>query len=124
VGQLGLLLKGDERTKLIPECDRPVLFLQGFSQSAQYIRTWLAAFHDLVRTPVGQPLYDGYLAIAGPVMARINQCSADVEAEDPRQKLAITDARFISLSSEGEMWLARHSRQPDRVSSTSGIVSY
>lgn len=124
LAQLGRLLKSDARDAILPGFARPCVYLTGFSQSAQYLRTWLTAFHATCRAPDGSALYDGYLAIAGPVQIRLNQCSADVLPDDPRQILPPTDARFISLCSEGEMWLARHTRQPDQVSPDRGIVSY
>ena len=72
----------------------------------------------------GKPVYDGYLGVVGPAMIRINQCAADVPLEDPMQKLATPDVPFISISSEGEMWQARYTHQPDRFRRRGGIVSY
>jgi hypothetical protein len=57
-------------------------------------------------------------------MIRINQCAADVPLEDPAQKLATPDVPFISISSEGEMWQARYTHQPDRFSRRGGMVTY
>ena len=124
MNQLGLLLKGSGRDKVLPGFPCPRVFATGFSQSSQYLRTWIAAFHDQARTEDGRPLYDGYLAIGGPVMARMHQCASDVTLQDPRQRLKISDARIISLSSEGEIWMAHHTRQPDEIAPASGIVSY
>ena len=124
LGQLGLLLKSEKRSAILPGFARPRVFMTGFSQSAIYIRTWVAGFHNLYRTPDGKPLYDGYLAIVGPAMIRINQCAQDIALEDSKQKLTPPDVPFISLSSEGEMWQARHTRQPDRFTRKGGIVSY
>ena len=124
IGQLGLLLKSEQRDAVLPGFARPRLFMTGFSQSAIYIRTWVAGFHNRYRTPDRKPVYDGYLAIVGPAMIRINQCAQDIALEDPKQKLAAPDVPFISLSSEGEMWQARHTRQPVRFTRRGGIVSY
>ena len=124
LGQLGQLLKSEQRGAILPGFARPRLFMTGFSQSAIYIRTWVAGFHDRFRTGAGKPVYDGYLAIVGPAMIRINQCARDVPLEDPRQKLTPPDVPFISLSSEGEMWQARHTHQPDAFTRKGGIVSY
>lgn len=124
LGQLGLLLKGDQRNIILPGFSKPFVFMTGVSQSAIYIRTWLAGFHDRYRTVDGKPVYDGYLGIVGPSMIRINQCADDVPLEDPSQKLATPDVPFISISSEGEMWQARYTQQPDAFSRRGGIVSY
>lgn len=122
--QLGQLLKGEGRHALLPGFQRPALYMVGFSQSAQYLRTWLVAFHDRFRAADGTPLYDGYLGIGGPVLIRLNQCSADVLPGDPRQIPAVSDARYISLVSEGEVWMTRHNRHPDLVTDTHGMLSY
>jgi hypothetical protein len=98
--------------------------MTGVSQSAIYIRTWLAAFHNRYRTADGKPVYDGYLAVVGPAMIRINQCAADVALEDPAQKLVAPDVPFISISSEGEMWQGRFTHQSDAFTGKGGIVTY
>lgn len=124
LAQLGQTLKGEGRHTLLPGFKRPSLYMVGFSQSAQYLRTWLVAFHDRFRAADGTALYDGYLGIGGPVLIRLNQCSADVLPSDPRQVPAISDARYISLVSEGEVWMTRHVRRPDLVAETHGMLSY
>ena len=124
LGQLGLLLKSEKRTAILPGFAKPHVFMTGISQSSIYIRTWVAGFHDRFRTAGGKPVYDGYLAIVGPAMIRINQCAKDIELEDAFQKLTPPDVPFISLSSEGEMWQARYTRQPDAFTRRGGIVSY
>ena len=124
LGQLARSLKGDGRQRVLPGAATPRLYLTGVSQSALLIRTWVTAFHDRLRMPSGKPLYDGYLAVVGPAMLRLNQCAQDVLPQDPRQKLVPGDVPFISLSSEGESWLFRHTRQPDTFTRHGGIVSY
>ena len=124
LGQLGLLLKSEQRQAILPGFGKPFVFMTGVSQSSIYMRTWMAGFHDRYRTNDGKPVYDGYLAIVGPAMIRINQCAQDMALEDPFQKLTPPDVPFISLSSEGEMWQARHTRQPDAFTDKGGIVSY
>ncbi len=124
LGQLGLLLKSDQRSAILPGFAKPFVYMTGVSQSAIYIRTWIAGFHDRYRTADGNPAYDGYLGIVGPSMIRINQCADDVSLEDPSQKLTPPDVPFISISSEGEMWQARYTRQPDAFTRKGGIVSY
>ena len=124
LGQLGLLLKSEQRTAILPGFSKPWVFMSGVSQSSIYMRTWAAGFHNRYRTPDGKPVYDGYLGIVGPAMIRINQCAADVPLEDPMQKLPPLDAPFISISSEGEMWQGRHTRQRDVVGRRSGIITY
>lgn len=124
LGQLGLLLKSDQRSKILPGFSKPMVFMSGISQSAIYMRTWIAGFHNLYRTPDGKPVYDGYLAIVGPAMIRINQCAADMPLSDPKQKLVPPDVPFISISSEGEMWQGRYTQQPDAFTPTGGIVTY
>ena len=124
LAQLARLLKSDARGQVLPGAMVPRLYLTGVSQSSLLIRTWVTAFHDRYRTPAGKPLYDGYLAVVGPAMLRLNQCGPDVLAQDPRQKLVPGDVPFISLSSEGESWLFRHTRQPDAFTRHGGIVSY
>ena len=124
LGQLGLLLKSEQRGSVLPGFSKPWVYMTGVSQSAIYIRTWIAGFHDRYRTADGKPVYDGYLGIVGPAMIRMNQCAADVALEDPIQKLTPPDSPFISLSSEGEMWQARYTHQPDRFTAKGGIVTY
>ncbi len=124
LGQLGLLLKSEQRARILPGFSKPHVFMTGISQSSIYIRTWVAGFHDRFRTADGKPVYDGYLAIVGPAMIRINQCAKDIELEDAFQRLTPPDVPFISLSSEGEMWQARYTRQPDAFTRRGGIVSY
>lgn len=124
LGQLGFLLKSEQRSTILPGFGKPWVFMSGVSQSAIYLRTWIAGFHDRYRTPDGKPVYDGYLGIVGPAMIRINQCAADIALEDPMQKLTPPDVPFISISSEGEMWQARYTHQADAFTRTGGIVSY
>ncbi|MBV1687927.1 hypothetical protein KRR38_09625 [Novosphingobium sp. G106] len=124
LGQLGLLLKSEHRSVILPGFSKPWVFMSGISQSAIYIRTWIAGFHDRYRTPDGKPVYDGYLAIVGPAMIRINQCAADVPLDDPLQKIVPPNVPFISISSEGEMWQARYTHQPDRFTRGGGMVTY
>jgi Alpha/beta hydrolase domain len=124
LGQLGTLLKSDRRTLILSGFKKPFVFMTGVSQSAIYIRTWLAGFHNRFRAADGKPVYDGYLGVVGPSMIRINQCAQDMALEDPLQKLAPPDVPFISISSEGEMWQARHTHQPDAFTRRGGIVSY
>ncbi len=124
LGQLGYLLKSEKRSSILPGFAKPHVYMTGISQSAIYMRTWVAGFHDRFRDGDGKPVYDGYLAIVGPAMIRINQCAKDIELEDAFQKLTPPDVPFISLSSEGEMWQARYTRQPDAFTRRGGIVSY
>ena len=124
LGQLGLLLKSDQRSAILPGFSKPWVYMTGVSQSSIYIRTWIAGFHDRYRTSEGNPVYDGYLGVVGPAMIRINQCAADVALEDPLQKLTTPDVPFISISSEGEMWQARYTHQADAFSRKGGIVTY
>ena len=124
LGQLGLLLKSEQRSSILPGFSKPWVYMTGISQSSIYIRTWTAGFHNRYRTADGKPVYDGYLAIVGPAMIRTNQCAADIPLADPRQKLTPPDVPFISLSAEGEMWQARFTRQRDRFTRRGGIVSY
>jgi hypothetical protein len=124
LGQLGLLLKSERRQAILPGFSKPWVFMTGISQSAIFIRTWVAGFHDRYRTPDGEPVYDGYLPIVGPAMIRINQCAADIPLEAPFQKLTAPDVPFISISSEGEMWQGRHTRQADAFTRNGGIVTY
>jgi Alpha/beta hydrolase domain len=124
IGQLGLLLKSEQRQSLLPGFGKPYVYMSGVSQSSIYIRTWIAGFHNRTRTADGKPVYDGYLGIVGPAMIRMNQCAADVALADPSQKLTPPDVPFISLSSEGEMWQARSTHQPDRFTARGGIVTY
>ncbi len=124
LGQLGLLLKSDQRSAILPGFSKPWVYMTGISQSSIYIRTWIAGFHDHYRATDGKPAYDGYLGVVGPAMIRINQCAADVPLEDPSQKLAPPAVPFISISSEGEMWQARYTHQADVFSRRGGIVTY
>ena len=125
LGQLGLLLKSEQRHQILPGFGETWAYMDGVSQSSIYLRTWLAGFANRYRTPDGRPVYDGYLGIVGPAMVRINQCAADVPLADPRQQLLpAPEVPYISISSEGEMWQGKYTRQPDVVTPTGGIVTY
>jgi hypothetical protein len=124
LGQLGQLLKSDQRTSILPGFKKPMVFMTGVSQSSIYIRTWIAGFHDRYRGIDNKPVYDGYLGIVGPSMAAINQCAGDVALENPIQKLIPPSVPFISISSEGEMWQSRYTWQKDTITRKGGIVSY
>lgn len=124
LGQLALLLKSEARTGILPGFSEPTLYLVGLSQSSIYLRTWMVAFHDRYRTASGAPLYDGYLGVIGPALVRIHQCAEDVTLDDPRQLIDPPDVPFISLYSEGEMWLGMHTRQPDVFTERGGRVTY
>ncbi len=125
LGQLGVLLKSEDRHKILPGFGKPTVYMVGISQSAINMRTWFVGFHDRYRTADGRPVYDGYLAIVGPGVGRLNQCSSDVPLADSRHKfLPPPKVPFISLSSEGEMWIGAYTHQPDVVSPKGGIVTY
>ena len=124
IGQLALLLKSDRRGQILPGFRSPRVYLTGESQSALYMRTFAIAFHERFRTPAGRPAIDGYLATVGPAMVRLNQCSADVAFDDPRQKMLPTDVPYISLSSESEAGMSRHTNQPDHIGARAGWVTY
>ncbi len=124
IGQLGLLLKSEQRQKILPGFSKPWVYMDGGSQSGEYMRTWMVGFHDRYRTADGKPVYDGYLEIVGPAQIHINQCAADILFTDPREKLLHPDVPYIALYSEGETWTGRYTRQPDMVTAKGGIVTY
>ncbi len=124
LGQLGQVLKSPQRSQLLPGFARPWLYLAGVSQSSLIVRTFAIAFHDRYRMPNGRPVYDGYFGVVGPALLRLNQCEADVPLRDPRQKFAALDVPYVSISSEGEMWLDAYTRQPDRLTPRGGWVNY
>jgi alpha/beta hydrolase family protein len=124
IGQLGMLLKSEERNRILPGFSKPMTFLAGTSQSSLYIRAWITAFHDRYRMADGAPLYDGFLGLVLPAIARINQCSADVALDDPRNRIVPPEVPYIDISSEGEMWIGAHTRQSDAVTPKGGIVTY
>jgi len=122
--QLGAFLKSERRSEILPGFEAPKLFATGYSQSALLMRTFINAFHDVFRLPDGGPIYDGYLMEVGPGLLRINQCSKDVLPNDPRNKVKVPDVPVINIDTEAEMWLGMHTRQPDVVGQTAGLVSY
>ena len=125
LGQLGLLLKSDARNRILPGFTKPWLYMTGGSQSGIYMRTWVSGFHKRYRTPDGGPAYDGYFATVGPMQSRIHQCAADVALEDPLQKMPVDlDVPFISMCSEAEIWGTRHTRQPNVITPTAGVLLY
>lgn len=124
LGQLGQLLKGDQRMKVLPGFGKPRLFMTGVSQSSLIVRTFAITFHDRYRMPDHSPVYDGYLGVVGPSLLRLNQCEPDVPLGDPRQKFTSLDVPFISLLSEGEMWQGASTRQPDVFTGGGGWVTY
>ena len=50
LGQLGLLLKSEQRSAILPGFSKPWVYMTGVSQSSIYIRTWIAGFHDRYRS--------------------------------------------------------------------------
>ncbi|HEX8057220.1 MAG TPA: alpha/beta hydrolase domain-containing protein [Novosphingobium sp.] len=124
IGQLGLLLKSDKRSAILPGSAKPKLFLTGISQSALMLNTWMAAFHNLYRTPDGKPVFDGYMPIVGANLLRIAQCSADVPVEDARNKAPLLDVPVIKIYSEAEMNYGRYTWRPDLIKARSGVVTY
>ena len=122
LGQLGLLLKSDQRQSILPGFGKPFVYMSGVSQSSIYIRTWIAGFHDRYRTADGKPVYDGYLGIVGPAMIRMNQCAADVALDDPLQKLTPPRrALHLALIGRGDVAGARHRTSP--IASRPGVES-
>jgi hypothetical protein len=124
LAQLGRELKGPEREKILPGFREAHLFMTGISQSGTAIRTWINGFHMSHRLSDGRPIYDGYLPEVGPTLYRINQCSPDIGLDDPRNQIALIDSPVINMPSEGDLWLAAHTRQPDVVRKNSGIITY
>lgn len=124
-GQLGTLLKSGKRDQILPGFREPKLFATGMSQSGMLLRTWLNLFHRRQRLADGKPIFDGYLMVAASAVMRINQCSEDTPPDDPRNIITVPeDVPAISIVSEGDLWLAARTRQPDRVLPTAGLVSY
>src|SRR5262249_20079532 len=124
IGELGLLLKSDKRGAVLPGFAQPKLFLTGISQSALMLNTWMIAFHDLYRTADGKPVYDGYMPIVGANPLRLNQCSTDITAQDPRSKAPLLDVPVIKIYSEAEMNYGRYTWRPDVIRARSGVVTY
>jgi hypothetical protein len=122
--QLGALLKSSKRNQILPGFSKPHLFATGYSQSALIQTTFINGFHKIMRLPGGGPIFDGYLIEVGPGMLRINQCSADVLPDDPRNRLPPPDVPVINIVSEGDMWLGLRTRRPDLVQQQAGVVTY
>jgi hypothetical protein len=123
--QLGQGLKGAERQKVLPGFRQPRLFATGVSQSGSMLRTWVNGFHPKLQMADGRPIYDGYLIEVGQFGYLINQC-ADHETplSDPRHNISVVDAPVINLISEGDMWLAAHTRPANVVKARWGVVNY
>lgn len=122
--QIGAFLKSGDRSQILPGFRRPHIFATGYSQSGMIQRTFISGFHNVMRTADGGPIFDGYLAEVGPALLRINQCSADILPDDPRNRLPRIDVPIINIVSEGDMWLGLHTRQPDIVRGNTGMVTY
>jgi hypothetical protein len=122
--QLGALLKSSKRKQILPGFAKPHLFATGYSQSALIQTTFINGFHKIMRLPGGGPIFDGYLVEVGPGMLRINQCSADVPPDDPRNRLQPADVPVINIVSEGDMWLGLRTRRPDVIRERAGVVTY
>jgi hypothetical protein len=122
--QLGALLKSSKRNQILPGFSKPRLFATGYSQSGLIQTTFINGFHKVMRLPGGGPIFDGYLVEVGPGMLRINQCSADVPPDDPRNQLQPADVPIINIVSEGDMWLGLRTRRPNRIEGRAGVVTY
>ena len=69
--QVGAFLKSNKRSEILPGFARPRLFSTGTSQSGMLQRTYVNAFHPVLRLPGGGPIYDGYLIEVAPGAERI-----------------------------------------------------
>ena len=54
LGQLGLLLKSEQRDKILPGFGKVWSYMAGVSQSSIYMRTWMAGFAHFYRTSDGR----------------------------------------------------------------------
>lgn len=124
LAQVGWLLKSDQRTRVLPGFGKPWLFMTGASQSANYIHTWITAFHARERLPDGKPIYDGHLPSVGGYLLRINQCSRDIALQDPLSKIPAPDVPVLAVMSEAEIRNARFTSVPDVVRPRSGWITY
>ena len=51
LGQLGLLLKSEQRSAILPGFSKPWVYMTGVSQSSIYMRTWAADFTTAIARP-------------------------------------------------------------------------
>jgi hypothetical protein len=122
--QVGRALKGEERARILPGFSTPWLFMTGASQSANYVHTWIRAFHARERLADGKAIYDGYLPSVGAYLMRINQCSRDITLQEALSKIPAPDVPVLAVMSEAEIRNSRFTFLPDVVRPRSGWITY
>jgi hypothetical protein len=77
--QVGALLKSRASSNPLRGLHVERLYLTGYSQSSNYLLTYINAVHPSARLARGRPVWDGFLLAGGPVGSGgspINQCEA------------------------------------------------
>lgn len=85
VSQLGALLKSDAGSNPVRRFDVRSAYLTGYSQTANYLTTYINAIAPRATLENGEPVFEGYLPIASAVSrVPINQCAAPPEPGSAR----------------------------------------
>ncbi|MBM3347411.1 MAG: hypothetical protein FJY55_13085 [Betaproteobacteria bacterium] len=80
------------------------VFASGYSQTANYLVTYINAVLPTVRTPTGAPVFDGYLLGARTAnWTPINQCAPVFAREAPQQRLRDAGVPVINVNTETDV---------------------
>ena len=93
----------------------PVQYLYGwgYSQTGMFLYTYINAIHPLVLQSDGKPPYDGYLIGVASGPGQLNQCSAQIPREDPRQQIKNAGVPVIRVMSQSDYLSGIAARRPD-----------
>jgi hypothetical protein len=89
------------------------LYAWGYSQSGSFLYTYINAIHPLDVKELGKSLFDAYFigVSSGPVP--INQCSARIESDDPRRKIANVGVPVVRVMTQSDYLRGIAGRRPD-----------
>ena len=93
----------------------PVQYLYGwgYSQTGMFLYTYINAIHPLVLQSDGKPPYDGYLIGVASGPGQLNQCSAQIPREDPRQQIRNAGVPVVRVMSQSDYLSGIAARRPD-----------
>lgn len=106
--QTGVLLRDMAGRAVVGGVTPRRVFLSGHSQSAVVLNTYIAHFHDRLRTERGAPLWDGYLCTVGTTLQRpLQQVEMPLGAgfASVRASGSPVDVPTITITSEGDLHL-------------------
>lgn len=119
MGDIGKKLRSKDADNPLRELDIRAMLVGGWSYTGSIQRTYInEGFHDRIRLPNGDPVFDGYLigvssAWNDPGYLPLHNDEPFVPLDDPRRELKKTDARVIEFLTESEVELGKALTQPN-----------